>query len=112
MPLYTDVLQMVREIRDHVRETGHEVVTEDYPTKIGYRCPSCSHELAHWHLDIWIFNSIIDGARLYGISLQGILSYDAQRQRLTDYLNGTGEFAFPEPPQVVRVSRYKRTPVI
>jgi|WetSurMetagenome_2_1015567.scaffolds.fasta_scaffold1435532_2 hypothetical protein len=117
MPLYDDPVEMFEVIREHVRVNGHRVMASDNPLgqALGYTCLDCMEGAdglpltVSWHVGLVVLKAVLEA---HGIPLRGVLSSQAGRKRLTDYLNGVGEFAPPVPAEVIRVSRYKREPVI
>jgi hypothetical protein len=129
---YTDILQMIQSIQGHVRgpETickralskltpeeiqlfeleDHRVqVADDFVRqRLGYTCSTCA---ISWTIDLLEFRKL-DLSTLIGSSMAGILKDRGVRDRLTAYLNWELDDPVTNSPQVVRVSRYKRTPVI
>lgn len=116
MATYSDAVEMVRDIRRHVdANPGHQVVASDNPMgqTMGYTCEGCGSGLVPrtvtWHVGLLALKSL--GEYLFEAQLlSGVLTNPADRVKITEYLNGRG-FAEPTPP-AVRVSRYKRPPVI
>lgn len=108
-------MEMVRNIREHVRLNGHVVVASDNPMgqALGYQCLSCLQgefsRTRTWHVAAAALRGC---SGVEGLLLGGALGGGGNRGRLTDYLNGVGEFSPVTPPEVVRMSRYKRPWVI
>jgi hypothetical protein len=138
---YTDPVQMVCDIRAHVVVEGHRVepvvdvgwghenwVALSLGRRFGYTCSLCE---VYWMVGEVALRDY-DSSTLGSWPLGGVLQDPGVRDQLTAYLNGWGAFApkangdpsgasvfflesllqvAPKVP-VVRVSRYKRTPVI
>ena len=112
MANYRDPVRMVRDIRTHVHGEGHRVQPADDPMRqmLGYTCPICE---SFWTCGLLALREL-DQSRLMGIPLTGVVQRRDVRDRLTAYLNWELDDPAPvsTPPLVVRVSRYKRPPVI
>ena len=113
MPTYSDAAQMVADIRRHVEEhPGHQVVPSDNPLgqAMGYTCLGCYQglvpKLVAWYVGLLALKSL-KGYSFEAQLLSGALTNPADREKLTEYLNGRG---FGDP--AARVSRYKRSWVI
>jgi len=93
MPDYTDHLEMVQRIRDHVAKTGHSVfLNHSSGRALSYQCVGCALDLgcdSHvmmWHLDSAGVD-LLEASTAYGIDLRGLRLQWSARDRLTKYLN-------------------------
>jgi hypothetical protein len=127
MPIYTDPRPMIRDIRVHVLLTWHKNLifpirrSDPVSTSLCYSCSGC---LGYWRVeatdpvDLGVYV-------LYGIQFKDVLRSLSHQERLLDLLNYRGEFQSfewhylddfedptPDPSPIVRVSRYRRKPVI
>lgn len=108
---YRDPVQMVRDIREHVRSAGHSVIPADDPLRqmLGYMCPTCE---TFWTCGLLALREL-DEARLLGVPLTGVLQERSVRDRLTAYLNWDLEDEpRPSAGSVPVLSRYKRPWVV
>lgn len=76
---YTDPVQMIRDIRYHVRLTGHRAIPGDDPRRamLGWICSTCEES---WHIGLEGWREL-DFRRLYGQNF-------ADRSAFLAYLNG------------------------
>jgi hypothetical protein len=107
MPTFNTVAEMLGAVLEHVRATGHEVIsfTDARERMLGFSCADCPHtDGPDWQNFVWQYQ-----LRVHGLQdpLIGFISSGGARESLTDALNfwahnrffeGEGEGGDPSPP--------------
>jgi hypothetical protein len=90
MPEYRDVIEMLRDIRQHVRNFGHQVLASDDPKAqmYGYFCNDCESSGSHWTCSSSaIHRQSMGGNWEETVLIRRMSNSHEDRERLTSWLN-------------------------
>lgn len=89
---YTDMVQLVRDIREHTRETGHRVESKDLPKlrMLWYECDGCFNEDGvdkFWAIGLKAVKTLRYRRDPEALLFRELVGTSAGRLKLIEYLN-------------------------